>query len=230
MERKICRETDAIVSISPNIRDDILVVNDVASKIVDIPNGVNVERFSPIAGPSDNTFTVYFQGRLVEMKNPGLLAEAAALSEENWQLAIGGDGPLRDDLERFVRERDIQSRVNFLGYVPDSDLPRRYASADVFALLSDYEGMPLTVLEAAASGTAVIASPRAATDFVTDNMGIVISPDAAVVAETLDSLARDPELVARMGNAARKRAEDYSWAAIAEQYENLYQKLLDRKD
>jgi glycosyltransferase involved in cell wall biosynthesis len=230
MERKICRETDAIISISPNVRNDILLIDDVESKTVDIPNGVNVERFSPIPGVTDNKFTVYFQGRLVEMKNPGLLTEAAALSEEDWELVIGGDGPLRDDLEQFVRERDVQDRVDFLGYVPDSDLPERYASADIFALPSDYEGMPLTVLEAAASGTAVLASPRAATDFVTDKMGIVLEPDPTSIAATLDKLARNPDRTVRMGEVARKRAESYSWAAVAERYESLYNDLLSRKN
>ncbi|MFB6227482.1 MAG: glycosyltransferase family 4 protein [Halobacteriales archaeon] len=226
MERKICRKADAIVSISPNVRDDILLVGTVEDKLIDIPNGVDIERFSPVED-SYNEFTVHFQGRLVEMKNPGLLVEAAYSSEENWRLLIGGDGPLREKLEARVGEYGLEDRVEFIGYVPDKELPERYARADVFALPSDYEGMPLTVLEAAASGTAILASPRAATDFVTDEMGVVVDPDADAIAGALDELARDPDRVARMGKAARDRVEDYSWAAIAEQYESLYEDLTE---
>jgi len=226
MERKICREADTIVSISPSVREDVLLAGTVAHKITDIPNGVDIERFSPAAGTDDDGFTVYFQGRLVDMKNPGLLIEAAALSEEDWQLVIGGDGPLLDELEQIVREHGLGNRTEFLGYVPDHELPGRYASADVFALPSDYEGMPLTVLEAAASGTAILASPRAATNFVTDEMGVVVDPDAAAIATVLDELARNPDRVTRMGEAARSRAEKFSWAAIAERYEALYQDLV----
>lgn len=228
LERKICRKADAIVSISPNVREDIQRVGDVDEKLVDIPNGVDVERFSPDDRTRDE-FTVYFQGRLVDMKNPELLVEAAAISEVEWNLDIGGDGPLRDELEAAVEESDLGDRVRFLGYVPDAELPDCYAAADVFVLPSSYEGMPLTVLEAAAAGTAILASPRAATDFLTDDMGEVVPPDATRVADALDRLARHPDQVAEMGVTARDRAEGFSWAAVAEQYETLYSDLLSQK-
>lgn len=228
LERKICRKADSIVSISPNVREDILRVGDVAEKIVDIPNGVDVDRFSPDDRARDE-FTVYFQGRLVEMKNPGLLVEAAARSQGEWNLEIGGDGPLRDELERAVEEFDLSDRVTFLGYVRDADLPDRYAAADVFVLPSSYEGMPLTVLEAAASGTGILASPRAATDFVTDDVGEVVHPDAESIANAIDRLATQPDRVAEMGDRAHKRAAEFSWAAVAKEYETLYTDLLSRK-
>lgn len=188
MERKICRKADAIVAISPNVREDILMVGEGGDRIVDIPNGVDVERFVPTM-EHYGEFTVYFQGRLVEMKNPDLLIEAASRSQEDWRLVVGGDGPLREQLEERVAGAGLDHRVRFLGYVPDEELPDRYARADLFALPSDYEGMPLTVLEAAASGTAVLASPRAATDFVTDEMGTVVDPEPSSLADAIDDLA-----------------------------------------
>lgn len=228
MERKICRKATAIVSISPNIREDILLVGNVSEKIVDIPNGVDLDRFSPMDSAAGE-FTVQFQGRLVEMKNPGLLIEAARLSESDWTLVIGGDGPLRESLEETVATYGLEDRVEFLGYVPDEELPDRYATADVFALPSTYEGMPLTVLEAASSGTAVLASPRAGTDFVTDDMGVIVEPEAEAIATELDTLAADPALVSRMGEAARRRASEFSWGSIAAQYESLFEDLTSRK-
>lgn len=228
MEKKICRKADAIVAISPNVREDILLIGAAEDRIVDIPNGVDVERFAPIH-EHYSEFTVYFQGRLVEMKNPGMLVDAARQSEVDWQLIVGGDGPLREQLAARVSEYGLQERVTFLGYVSDEELPDRYARADVFALPSEYEGMPLTVLEAAASGTAILASPRAATDFVTDEMGIVVDPDPTVLADAIDELARAPDRVARMGSAARDRAETYSWGSIAERYEALFEQLVEGK-
>lgn len=226
MERKICRRSDAIVSISPNIREDILLVGDFADKIIDISNGVDTDRFSPVAGTSDDNFTVYFQGRLVKMKNPHLLVEAAAHSDEGWRLVVGGDGPVRDKLEQLVNEYGLANRVKFLGYVKDVRLPDQYAGADLFTLPSDYEGMPLTVLEAASSGTAILTSPRAATDFVTDEIGVVVDPDAETIARTIDTLSRSPRQVTQMSKAARARAEQYSWSVIAKKYEALYEKLI----
>lgn len=226
MERRICRESDAIVSISPNIRSDIELIGDFGDKIYDIPNGVDLNRFHPAKNRYE-TFTVHFQGRLVEMKNPDLLIEAVARSNQNWQLTIGGSGPMREELEHRVKEYEIGERVSFLGYVPEEELPERYAKSHVYVLPSTYEGMPLTVLEAAASGTATVVTPRSATDFVTDEMGVVVPPDPDHIASTLDALSVDPERVERMGKQARERAKEYSWDRIAAEYETLYRSVVE---
>lgn len=228
MEHKICRKANAIVSISPEVKEDILLAGADQEKIRAIPNGVDTDRFHPTGGRNE-VFTVLFQGRLVGMKNPDLLVEAVRQSQENWNLVVGGDGPLQEHLVEHVADAGLGSRVKFLGYVPDEDLPDQYACADLFALPSDYEGMPLTILEAAASGTAVLASPRAATDFVTDEMGVVVKPDAANLAETIDDLATDRDQVAQKGQKAYERAGNHSWDAVAEEYETLYEDLREGK-
>lgn len=225
MERRIVSKTDAIVAISPNMAEDISRIGDIEEKLCQIPNGVDVDRFR--LRETNDEFTVHFQGRLVSMKNPDLLVEAAARSWGDWQLTIGGDGPLREELKQRVGEAGLDDRVELLGYVPESELAELYARTHVYVLPSTYEGMPLTVLEAAASGSAIVASPRAATDFVTQDIGMVVDPDAAMLAKTLDGLAADPERVAKMGMAARKRAEEYAWAAVAEQYEALFESLVN---
>lgn len=224
MEPKVCRRADRIVSISSNIREDIERIGQFDEKLKPIPNGVDTDRFRPI-GEKAATFTVHFQGRLVGMKNPDLLVEAANIATEDWQLTIGGDGPLRDRLERLVDRYDLRDRVRFLGYVPDEHLPQTYARSHVFALPSSYEGMPLSVLEAAASGTALVTSPRAATEFVTDEIGRVIEPSPDELARVLDQLARDRDLANRLGQQARERALEYSWPNIAVAYERLYEEL-----
>lgn len=230
MERKIARKADAIVAISENMREDVLRIGgtgDVREKLHAIPNGVDVDRFTPDAAPKADRFSVHFQGRLVGMKNPDRLVEAVRRSEGDWRLTIGGTGPLEDDLRQRVREHGLGDRVEFLGYVDDADLPATYARSHVYALPSTYEGMPLSVLEAAASGCAVVASERAATEFVTDEMGVVFNgdPDPVTLAQTLDDLAASSERVAAMGSAARERAENYSWATIAARYEGLFDEL-----
>jgi glycosyltransferase involved in cell wall biosynthesis len=224
MEEKICRKADAVVAISPNMREDILRIGERPDCLVEIPNGVDADRFCP-GTDSYDTFTVYYQGRLVDMKNPDLLVEAVSLSNENWRLLIGGDGPMRDQLARLVRQHGLEDRVEFLGYVPENELPMRYRKADLFALPSTYEGMPLTVLEAAASGTPILASARAATDFVTDRMGVVVDLDPSAIADVIDELSRNPRKIENMSQAARERAEEYTWNDIAESYENLYRTL-----
>ncbi len=229
MERRIASEADAVVAISENVREDIERVGTAdPDRLHDIPNGVDVERFNPGAADRADEFTVHFQGRLVGMKNPDLLVEAVARSDGDWRLTVGGDGPLRDDLQRRARATGVADRVDLLGFVPDADLPATYARSHVYALPSDYEGMPLTVLEAAAAGCALVASPRAATKFVTDEVGRVVKPDPDALAAALDGLAADPGRTARLGAAARERAKGYSWDAVAGEYEALLESLTQR--
>jgi glycosyltransferase involved in cell wall biosynthesis len=225
LERKIASKVSHIVSISPNIEEDISTIKR-SSKITHIPNGVDIDRFHPKnKATSDGDVVVYFQGRLVDTKNPDLLLKAAIQSEENWKLMIGGKGPLYDKLQSKIMEEGIEDRVELLGYVPDSELPRRYAEADIFALPSDYEGMPLTILEAAASGTAILASPIAATNFVTEEIGAIVDPDIYDIKNTLDRLSSQPRKLTKMGKNARIKSERYSWKNIALKYENLFQRI-----
>lgn len=220
MEKKICRKSDAIIAISPNIQQDIELIGNFNDKLYRIDNGVDIDRFHPFEKYED--FTVHFQGRLINMKNPDLLIEAANLSKEPWQVTIGGEGPLMDDLRDRVRDYGLQDRVEFLGFVPENELPARYGRSHVYTLPSSYEGMPLTVLEAAASGTALLVSERAATDFVTSEIGAVIEPRADVIAEKLDELYKSTEAVIEMGRNAREKAEDHSWESVASRYETVY--------
>jgi glycogen(starch) synthase len=240
LERRIARHADRVVAISENVREDIARIGRLGGpdpaadgRLVDIPNGVDTDRFHPGAGDVDGTadggpVSVHFQGRLVEQKRPARLVDAVAQSDGDWRLTIGGNGPLREKLERRVRRAGVGDRVAFLGYVPDADLPARYARSDIFVLPSAYEGMPLTVLEALASGTPVVASPRAATDVVDDAVGRVVEPDPGRLARTLDELAGDREGLDAMGERARERAITYDWERIAARYESLFEDLSGR--
>jgi glycogen(starch) synthase len=246
MERRIARRADRVVAISGNVRDDIARIGRLGGpapaadgRLVDIPNGVDTERFHPGAGDTatdtaaENTVdtvadgppTVHFQGRLVEQKRPGRLVDAVARSTGDWRLTVGGDGPLREALERQVRRRGVGDRVTFLGYVPDADLPARYARSDLFVLPSAYEGMPLTVLEALASGTPVVASPRAASDVVDAAVGRVVDPTPATLAETIDHLLT-ADGFDRLASRARQHAESYDWSRVAAEYEALFEGLV----
>ena len=225
MEKKIVSKADRIVSISPNMYKDIERIEENEEKIISISNGVGINRFRPAKEKYDQ-FTVHFQGRLIDLKNPDLLVEAANLSEKPWNLTIGGTGPLEDRLCDLIRTHELEERVTLLGYLDENELVERYRRSHVYALPSTYEGMPLAVLEAAASATPIIASPRAATDFVDDEIGWVVDPNPETLAKLLDRLYRSPEEVRHRGRNARERAEQYSWQEISGQYEELYNELL----
>ena len=103
---------------------------------------------------------VLFVGRLVEIKGVAYLIEA--IKKIDALLVIAGDGPLRKELER--QAADIKNRVLFLGAKPHDELKTIYASSDIFVVPSItidngvQEGVPTVIMEAMASGLAVVAS------------------------------------------------------------------------
>lgn len=224
MEHKIASNVDRIIAISSNMFEDITRIGDFSGKIESIPNGVNIEKFHPSAQKSD-TFTIHYQGRLIDLKNPDVLIEAAKLSDRPWHLTVGGTGPLEEHLQELVDKYDLSERVTLLGYLEEDDMIDRYQHSHIYTLPSTYEGMPLTVLEAAACGTAIVASPRAGTEFVDDSIGWTIEPDATTLANKFDELYDQQNEVLRRGRNARSKAEHHSWENIAKEYETLYRQL-----
>ncbi len=109
------------------------------------------------AGEPGRQLVVLGVGRLVDQKNfPRLLRAFALANPSNAVLRIAGDGPDRAALMEVAESLGIASRVEFLGFV--SDVPALMASADVFVLSSDYEGLPAVVVEALASNCPVIST------------------------------------------------------------------------
>lgn len=221
IEQRFVNDVDYAVSISPLMEDEIRLTGIDPDKIETIRNGVDTSKYAPVQ-TSFNDFTVHYQGRLVTDKNADKLVKAVSKSEENWRLKIGGDGPLKSTLQSQVQNENIENRVDILGYVEEQELPQLYAKSDVYILPSDYEGMPLTVLEAASCGTASVVSERAATDFVTPESGRILdSTSPRDIAETLDELYRNQAEVESMGHEARRNAEMYDWDTIASAYDTL---------
>jgi glycosyltransferase involved in cell wall biosynthesis len=164
------------------------------------------------------------------VKNLPRLVRAFAGLPEEWQLVILGEGPERDAIRAEAMRLGISHRVHLPGFVADP------ASAlglfDLFALSSDSEQFPISVVEAMAAGLAV-ASPA-----VGDIAGMLgeqnrafVSPagDEAALAANLRTLAEDGALRARLGKANRLRAQhEYDEAAMIAAYRAVYARALRR--
>lgn len=122
----------------------------------------------------------------------------------------------RLDLGRALRELGLSEAVALLGFVPDEELVLRYAAADAFVFLSEYEGFGLPVLEAMVRGLPVVTSTRPSLGELFGGAALLVEPtDAGAVAAALGRLLTSPherdELVAR----GRARARQFSWAETA---------------
>ena len=166
-------------------------------------------------------------GRLSHQKDFATLVEAAALLVPDFprlRVVIGGEGELRSALEDQVRVRGVGSAVSLPGNL--LDLPDLLLAADVLAIPSRYEGLPLVLLEAMAAGLPVVGSrvPGIAEVVQDGESGrLVAAGDAGELARALGELLRDDERRRRWGDAARARvAAEYGFARVLAQLDGIF--------
>ena len=144
-----------------------------------------------------------------------------------YPLAIVGDkGWLSDDIHRTISSLMKENEAVKLGYVDEEDLPQLYSSASVFLYPSLYEGFGLPVLEAMASGTAVLTSNSTSIPEVAGSACLLVDPYSVdEIFKGWISLLEDKELRERLGNEGRLRARKFSWQRCVEETINAYEKL-----
>ena len=201
-------------------------------------NGVDTERYRPDArvrrelrdrlGVADDAVVALFVGGDWDRKGLPVLVEALA-SVPAVLLWVVGPGD-RTRVEELARSVGVLDRIKFFGRRADGE--RFYAAADVFCLPSLYEAHPLAALEAAASALPLVATTvNGIPDLVGDDeAGIIVERTAAAVGGGLARLAGDRDLRRRLGEAARRKAERYTWDASARSVLATYDELLGEKD
>lgn len=212
--RSVAGAIDTRIVISEAARQHLVRLGTDESKIRLIRNGVDLDRFHPVAGQPDDVFRILFAARLDPVKRPLLLVDIALhLSRlqpaAKFLFVIAGDGPERRRIERQIRKARIDHLFELRGHV--DDLAPVLAASDILLITSSNEGIPLTILEAFASARPVIASRVGAiAEVVDENTGMLIdrnADEAAAFARALIMLMEDPDLKRRMGNEARRKAE-----------------------
>ncbi len=146
---------DKVISVN---REHMNLLTQHHNEVTYIPNGVNLGRFDVDVDQSDD---ILFLGRLAPKKRASDLIRAFSKIADEFpksDLIIVGTGPKQDHLVELATNLGISNRVSFEGRVSEDAIPRYYASAAVFVLPSIWEGHPLTLLEAWAAGTPVVAT------------------------------------------------------------------------
>lgn len=184
-----------------------------------IPNGIDTKKFKPGKKPvKPRLITV---SRLIKRKGIEFLIKA--LKGLDFELDIIGEGPELNNLKQLAKE--VNSKVNFLGYVKHDDLPKYYQKASIFVLPSLYEGMSNSVLEAMASGLPIITTNTGGTqELIHDNGIIVKKKSSASIRKAILTIINN-NLIKKQGNNSRKLALKMSWSNVAKQYHDLYKEL-----
>ena len=198
-----------------------------------IPNGIDVSHFSQRIPPwpqyQDGKTNIMFVGRLEKRKGLRYLLEA--YGKLKWdipelRLLVVGPGNPDKDSYHVLSSQNLQD-VEFLGRVPYEDLPRYYASADIFCSpATGGESFGIVLLEAMAAGKPVVASDIEGYRGVMQNgrQGMLFqNKNVESLAEKLRYLIHDQEARRAMGECGRATAEDYRWEVVARRVEQYYQ-------
>jgi glycosyltransferase involved in cell wall biosynthesis len=242
MDWLLRNRTSVAVGVSASVKEFLIRGRSVPPhKARVIWNGVNFDSFQSvdlariqafrqqfgIAGEQQVIGTVT---RLHEEKGNRYFIEAASLvlrEFPNARFIIVGDGPLRQELEAAAKNFDLGGKLHFAGFI--SDVAVAYAAMDIFVMASLTEGFGLALAEAMAAG-----KPAAATKvggmkemIEHEQNGLLVPPaNSMALAAAMIQLLKSPVLQKQLGNAARRRSQDFSLDRNVKALEALYTEML----
>lgn len=200
-------------------------------KLITIHNGVHDVPPKLFSSPGQDPPKIIMVARFEAPKDHELLLRALGeLQAIDWNLELVGDGPLRPKVEGLAATLGIRDRIHFSGAC--RDIPERLATAQVFVLTSNWEGFPLTVLEAMRAGLPVIASDvGGVSEAVKDGVTGFLVPrgELEALVDRLRVLLREPALRERMGRQGRNRYQvEFTFDRMFERTLSVYRELTSR--
>lgn len=192
-----------------------------------VMNGIDMSRCTPKKDYAmGNPWRFVHVGRLDTPKNQERLLRAFRMildTHPQAHLTLVGDGALREHLEAVTRELGLEQAVFFAGM--QENVRPFLEEADIFVLTSDYEGIPMTILEAIGTGLPIVSTAVGGVPDVVENekTGLLVPPEEAAVANACLRLAEDASLRQMLGKAALSGSNRFSSQAMSRAYVAIYQ-------
>lgn len=215
----LIRRADAVVGTTPVYVRDSEALASVQSKCGYIPIGVppvpeDMEGAERIRARFGGKKIVYSLGRQVGYKGFEYLVDAAGSLSDDYVVVIGGDGPLRQELQQKIDSAGLQEKVRLIGRVPDGEFAAWYHACDVYCLSSIWktEAFAIVQIEAMSCGKPVVATriPGSGVSWVNSHgeSGLNVEPcDGRQLAEAIMDICSDPERYRGFCDRARARYE-----------------------
>jgi glycosyltransferase involved in cell wall biosynthesis len=232
----VYNQMDVNISVSEyNRRRASLIYKIPIDKIITIPSAVNSSLLNDVSLKDAESRPSYpvilYVGRLAPRKGVHYLLQAMPHIIKHFpkvRLLVVGAGPLENYLKDLSRRLSLQNSVTFLGYVSDERIRKLLALADVVVVPSIFEGCPLVLLEAMATGKPVVASAVQGIPEVVkhDFSGLLVNPgNIREIEQTIIRLMKDKKFADYLGENARQTIiKDYSWEKIARRTQEVYEK------
>ena len=230
-ERLLAYWTDSIITVSDTDRDLAIRYRiGRPEKIVTIHNGI-ADQPQPVVNKVDKEstrpITLIMVARFAAPKYYAQLIDASATIKGDFRLRLVGDGPLFESMKKRAEDLNLSGIVEFLGSRDDVD--ELLANSDVFILVSDWEGFPISILEAMRAGLPVIAcNVGGIHEAITDrtNGRLVPRGEIAGLKLAMQELISDRALRQEMGAQARQRFEQlFTTDIMLKKIEAVYRSL-----
>jgi glycosyltransferase involved in cell wall biosynthesis len=191
-----------------------------------LPNGAEEAFFMPRDYAARQTLRLLFTGSWIDRKGIYYLTEAFALfcsKLPDITLTVAGCMLPEEKIASFFAP-EVRHRVRVIPLIKRPDMPALYAGHDVFVFPALAEGMPLTLLEAMASGMAIVTSDAPGmADIVEDEFsGLLVQPaDTNQLAAAMERMCRSADLRRQLGQAAQQTARRYTWPIVTQKLERV---------
>ncbi len=236
----LIKRADVIVGTTPVYVKESPFLSKVQYKIDYIPIGVeplvgNREKTEVLKQKYKNKHVIFSLGRLVEYKGYEYLIRAAQHLDENYQIIIGGKGPLMNSLTELIAELGVQEKVTLLGFVEDDDIPYYFDACDMFCLSSIWktEAFAIVQIEAMSCGKPVISAhiPGSGVSWVNKDgvSGLVVeSENEMALADAIKRISIDVNLKNELSEGSKNRYEEYfTRKKMTEKCLNIYREILE---
>jgi glycosyltransferase involved in cell wall biosynthesis len=237
LDKLAVRSFDRVVAVSSEIYAELIASGIAPQKVALIHNGISAPRADARSGASvreefgipANAKLIVQIGRLVHSKRNDLLVEAAAALPEalGAHILLVGEGAQSQALAGLAKRRGIGGRVHLGGY--RNDIARILAAADLLALTSDYEGLPIVIVEAMALRCPIVATRVGAIpDVLSDGRDAWLVPvnDIAALVAAISAALGNPDMAQqRAANAHGKFLRHQSREAMGARYLELYESV-----
>jgi glycosyltransferase involved in cell wall biosynthesis len=233
LDKRVLRGFDGVVAVSSHIERELHEARVPAARIRKIDNGIEAPRRDPALGAAiraefgiaADVPVVVQLGRLAPAKRNDIVIDSLSRLPPATQVIFAGDGPERAALERRVAAHGLDARVHFAGF--RTDVIGFLSAANVLAISSDHEGLPIVLLEAMAAGCPVVSTRVGEIAHVLrdgQDAWLVPPADARLFAAALAEACSNPQAAAARADSARAVYErKHSRAAMGRQYLELYE-------
>ncbi|MEO0116862.1 MAG: glycosyltransferase [candidate division WOR-3 bacterium] len=235
--RRLAKEGDLFLCVSAATRQDLITIGYPSQKVMTLYLGIDLSTLPKKKESLKKEVKIIFVGRLTEKK--GILHLLAAYKRlafryPNCHLKVIGDGELRGEVIRRIREDNLGERITYCGALPNEQALREMAESDIFVLPSyktrdgNQEGTPYTILEAQGIGLPVVSTYHSGIpEIVQDGRTafLVKERDIKGLEEKLSLLIENPSLRREMGEAGKEFVKNFSLEKRIEKLEEIYAQL-----